>query len=201
MTAPDRVVLLPGAGGDGAFWAPVAERLPAAWDTVRVSWPGLGHQPPDPRIRGFDDLVALAEGALAAGGDLVAQSLGGVVAARIAARHPERVRRLVLVATSGGLDLAPHGAADWRPDYRRAFPAAAPWIADPVPAEPSQFAAIAAPTLLIWGDRDPISPVSIGRALAALIPDARLEVVAGGTHDLVSEQPDTVAALIAAHLA
>jgi pimeloyl-ACP methyl ester carboxylesterase len=45
--------------------------------------------------------------------------MGGVVGMRLAARYPEKVRRLVLVATSGGFDLAAHGADDWRQEYRQ----------------------------------------------------------------------------------
>ena len=53
--------------------------------------------------------------------------------------EPERVRRLVLTVTSGGVDMTGLGAADWRSDYRWAFPGAASWITDrtasaPVPA-------------------------------------------------------------------
>ena len=60
--------------------------------------------------------------------DLVAQSMGGVIAARIALAQPNLVRRLVLCVTSGGVDMAGLGAADWRADYRKSFPNAAAWI-------------------------------------------------------------------------
>ena len=59
---------------------------------------------------------------------------------------------------------------------------------------------IAAPTLLIWGDADPISPVAVGRHLEQRIPDARLHVVPGGDHDVARTHAETVAALIAAFL-
>jgi pimeloyl-ACP methyl ester carboxylesterase len=152
-------------------------------------------------VGGFDDLVHLVEAELTDDSSLVAQSMGGVVAVRVAARHPGRVRRLVLVATSGGVDVAGLGGADWRPAYRAEHPAAAAWIADEQPDHTADIRAIAAPTLLLWGDSDPLSPVAVGEHLAALLPDARLEIVAGGTHGLAVEHAHDVAARIAAHLA
>ncbi len=198
--AARRVLLLPGAGGDREFWAPIARRLPPAWEKIALSWPGLGDQPYDQSVRGLDDLVALAAGALTKPSDLIAQSMGGVVAVRVAARYPERVRRLVLVATSGGFDPAAHDAEDWRQDYRRAYPDAAGWITEPVPDQAPEIARITAPTLLLWGDRDPISPISVGIKLAKTLPHARLRVIEGGTHDLAREHAAFIAPWIIEHL-
>ena len=201
MPPPATLVFLPGAGGDPAFWHPVGARLPAAWRKTYLGWPGLGDQPADPAVRGLDDLVRLAEAALDASAALIAQSMGGIVAVRLALARPERITHLVLVATSGGVDVARFGAADWRPDYRRNFPNAASWIVAARPDHTADIARIAAPTLLIWGDRDPISPVAVGEHLADLLPNARLEIVAGGTHSMARDQPAPVAALIRDHLA
>ena len=60
--AEPRVLFLPGVLGAPEFWHPVGERLPRAWEKVYFGWPGLGDQPPDPAVRGFDDLVALVAG-------------------------------------------------------------------------------------------------------------------------------------------
>jgi pimeloyl-ACP methyl ester carboxylesterase len=49
--------------------------------------------------------------------DAVALSRGGAVALRIAISHPERMRRLVLVTTAGGIDMSAFGAVDWRPSF------------------------------------------------------------------------------------
>ena len=195
---PD-ILFLPGAGASPDFWKPVGSRLPGDWPKHYFGWPGLGHQPHDPAISGIDDLVQLVAARMDQPVDLVAQSMGGVIAARIAIERPRLVRRLVLSVTSGGVDMAGLGAVDWRPDYRRSFPQAAGWIT----AAGSPYLVveeIAAPTLLIWGDADPISPVAVGRHLAARLPDARLEIVPGGDHDVAATHPDRVAALIARHL-
>jgi pimeloyl-ACP methyl ester carboxylesterase len=195
-----RVLFLPGAGGAAAFWHPVGARLPAALDSVYFAWPGLGGEPADPRVRGFGDLVALVEAELTEPCDVVAQSMGGVVAVRVALRHPDKVRRLVLVATSGGVDVARFGAADWREEYRREFPGASAWVTAERPDHTSDIGRIGAPTLLVWGDSDPVSPVAVGEHLASLLPNATLRVVRGGTHGMAAERPDDVAPLIAAHL-
>ena len=195
-----KVFFLPGAGGSPEFWKPVADRLPADWEKVHFGWPGLGDQPHDPAINGMDDLVRHVETRIDRPVDLVAQSMGGLIAARIAIGRPERVRRLVLVVTSGGIDVGRFGAFDWRSDYRKAFPSAAPWIVQMNASMDEPVERISCPTLLLWGDADAISPVGIGQHLQARIPNARLHVLPGGDHDIASNQADHVAKLIAAHL-
>jgi pimeloyl-ACP methyl ester carboxylesterase len=195
------IFFLPGAGGSPDFWKPVGALLPANLSKHHFGWPGLGPQPHDPAIESMDDLVAMVASRMDGPVDLVAQSMGGIVAMRLALAHPERVRRLVLCVTSGGIDMTPFGVSDWRPGYRQSFPNAAEWItaARSAPALPVEK--VAAPTLLLWGDADPISPVAVGRHLEQRIPDARLHVVAGGDHDLAITHAEQVAPLIARHLA
>jgi pimeloyl-ACP methyl ester carboxylesterase len=195
-----KILFLPGAGASPDFWKPVGARLPADWPKHYFGWPGLGHQPHDPAITGVDDLVQLVTAKMDEPVDLVAQSMGGVIAARIALAQPALVRRLVLCVTSGGVDMAGFGATDWRANYRKSFPNAAAWITSMAASPGLPVEQIAAPTLLIWGDADPISPVAVGRHLEARIPNARLEVVAGGDHDLAATHSALVAPLIARHL-
>ncbi|HEY9217342.1 MAG TPA: GNAT family N-acetyltransferase, partial [Phenylobacterium sp.] len=91
-----RLVFLPGAGADPHFWRPLADRLPAAWSKRFLGWPGLGDQPADADVNSVDDLVRLVEAQLGDGpADLLAQSMGGVVALQVALRNPGKVRRLV----------------------------------------------------------------------------------------------------------
>lgn len=192
-----RRLFLPGVSGDPEFWRPVAERLPQDGDSVRLGWPGLGVQPSDPAIASFDDLTALAARAVVGPCDVLAQSMGGIVAMRLALRHPERVRRIVLVATSGGLDVAGLGAHDWRPDYQRNFPTAPAWVLRDRPDHSAELHRIAQPTLLLWGDADPISPLAIGQLLAAVLPNATLVVVPGGDHMLARDRAPDVTGPIA----
>ena len=196
-----RLLLLPGASGDPAFWHPLGELLPPEWEKTYLGWPGLGNQPPSPAVRGFDDLVRLVEDQLAAGpADLLAQSMGGAVAIRVALNQPQRVRRLVLVATSGGIDLAPFGAADWRVEYQAAFPRAAAWIRNVKLDLTRELAAVSQPTLLLWGDADPISPVAVGETLQRRLPHATLEIIRGGDHGLAHDRPHDVLPAVRRHL-
>jgi 3-oxoadipate enol-lactonase len=61
--------------------------------------------------------------------------------------------------------------------------------------------AIAAPTLVIAAEGDPSTPPAHARAIAGLIPGARLEVLDRGAHLVNVEAPDVVNPLVLAHLA
>src|ERR1700761_5396000 len=151
------LLFLPGAGGSAAFWRPVADRLDGEGRRRFFAWPGLGNEPHDPDVRGLDDLVSMVLSAIDEPADLIAQSMGGLVAIRVALAAPEKVRRLVLVATSGGVRMDDLGVADWRTDYRSAFPAATRWITEVTQDLSPQLPSIAAPCLVLSGDADPIS--------------------------------------------
>ncbi len=197
-----RTLFLPGASGAAAFWRPAAERSShAGRNAVFLNWPGLGDEPPHPDVNGFDDLVAMVLAHMDEPVNIVAQSMGGVVAMRAALAAPRKINRLVLAVTSGGMDVAALGGSQWRADYARRFPRAAAWIVAPVEDLSARLPSIEAPALLLWGDRDPISPVAVGRRLAALLPRAVLHVVAGGDHDLAVSHAAHVAELIDRHLA
>jgi pimeloyl-ACP methyl ester carboxylesterase len=192
-------LFLPGASGSASFWKPVADR--AGVEGVFFAWPGLGDQPARPDINGIDDLVALVADEIVGSVDIIAQSMGGLIAIKLALAFPGMVERLVLAVTSGGVPVADLGGSDWRPDYFAAYPRAAKWIADPVGDLSRQIPTIEAPTLLLWSDADSISPLAVGKRLAALFPNARLCVFAGADHDLVRTHMDAVAAEIKHHLA
>jgi len=92
------------------------------------------------------------------------------------------------------------GAGEWRTDYRRNHPAAAPWITEDRPDHTGDIPSITAPTLLLWGDRDPISPIPVGEHLASLLPNAVLRVIPGGTHSLAVDHAKEVATQIQQHV-
>ena len=193
-----KTLFLPGAGGSASFWKAAATltRL----ESVFLAWPGLGNEPAAPGITGLKNLVAIVLHPMDEPVNLVAQSAGGLVAMKAALAAPDRVKRLVLVATSAGIPVKDLGGADWRSDYYRTYPHAAAWIGEVDEDLSDQLTSIRIPTLLLWGDRDPISPIAVGERLSSLLPNARLHVIRGGGHDLALTHAAIVANLMEQHL-
>jgi pimeloyl-ACP methyl ester carboxylesterase len=110
------------------------------------------------------------------------------------------VRRLVLVAPCGGLDVSRLGALDWREAFVRERPGAPRWFVEDRVDLSERLGQIAIPTLLVFGDDDPIAPASIGEILQERLPNAKLEVVQNASHDIEEEHPAFLASVIEAHL-
>ena len=106
------VVLVHGLGVGRWGWEPVADRLARRFRVITVDNRGIGASGA-PRgsysTRAMaEDVVAVMDDAGVASAGVVGTSLGGMVAQELALAHPERVDRLVLVATiPGGRMTAP----------------------------------------------------------------------------------------------
>jgi pimeloyl-ACP methyl ester carboxylesterase len=196
----ETLLFLPGALGNTQTWQPVAHVLQHPGIRRFVGWPGFGDIPPDPDVRGLDDLATRVAAQIDGPVDLLAQSMGGIVAVLVVLQKPTQVRHLVLSVTSGGIDVAGLGGVDWRPSLLLQHPDLPRWFADERRDLTGRIREITIPVLLLWGDDDPISPVAVGRRLLELFPAAELVVVKGGTHDLVSERADDIAPRIDRHL-
>lgn len=61
----------------------------------------------------------------------------------------------------------------------------------------SDLIALDRPLLLIWGERDAVTPLALGQRIANEARQARLEVVPGAGHLILDEAPDRVASLLA----
>ena len=149
--------------------------------------------------------------------DVAGHSLGGLVAARVAARRPDLVRRLVLIAPPGvrpkssmipylgplAVTLARGRSALMRRlsvDALRAGPrnlvsggrhiSTADIRAD--------LESVVAPTLLVWGARDAIVPPAEGRVWCEALGDARLVVLPRAGHVPMIDAPDELADVIVA---
>jgi pimeloyl-ACP methyl ester carboxylesterase len=57
-------------------------------------------------------------------------------------------------------------------------------------------AKITMPTTLILGEKDMMTPLKAGRALAAAIPHARTVVIKGAGHTMMVEKPDELLAAL-----
>lgn len=112
------LVVAHGGTGSWSHWIRNVEVLARTRRVIAVDLPGHGDSAL-PETADHDGIsAALAAGmdaVLGAGGsaDFAGFSFGGVAFAQFALRHPERVRRLVIVG-SGGLDT-PHGHIDVQP--------------------------------------------------------------------------------------
>jgi pimeloyl-ACP methyl ester carboxylesterase len=96
-------LLVHGLGGSSVTWVEVMEGLADYGPVVAVDLPGFGRTPPSPgdslTVSGYVEFLVQVADAL--GWDRFAvhgNSMGGLVATVLAARHPTRVERLVLVS-------------------------------------------------------------------------------------------------------
>jgi pimeloyl-ACP methyl ester carboxylesterase len=165
-----------------------------------VDYPGFSGTPAPADVHTLDDVASHVVAALPEQFDVVALSMGGAVALRIALHHPERLRRLALVTPAGGVGRHAFGAIDWRPAFEARRPDAPRWFLDDAVDLTPRLPALKAPTLLVFGGLDSVAPVAIGEHLLAHLPVCRLEVIPDATHDLEQEFPDLLASLVEAHL-
>ena len=95
------VVLLHGYGETGDMWVPLAAALAKDHQVIVPDLRGLGLSAKP--AGGFDkktqaaDVAAVMDALGAAKADVVAHDIGNMVAFQVAARYPQRVRRLVLI--------------------------------------------------------------------------------------------------------
>ncbi len=142
----------------------------------------------------------------------VGHSMGAQVAVHLAGRRPDRIDRLVLSDAAGiPHALSPDHLVDvarelaWPRTWGR--PGFLPTIAaDAVRTGPRTLVSamrgiladdirpllprVRAPTLLLWGEHDPVTPVADAEAIARLVPGARLVVIEGASHNPMADRPD-----------
>ena len=102
-------------------------------------------------------------------------------------RHPDIIRSVVVAGNdpmASGQNLAELRAVISLRGYRRSNS-----------VSEADLRRLDVPTLLIWGDNDPVGSVEVARNVTRLVRDARLEVLPGG-HVPWLGHPDTVAAML-----
>jgi pimeloyl-ACP methyl ester carboxylesterase len=100
------LLLIHGFGASLHTWEPWARTLARDHRVIRLDLPGSGLSEPDPTgdyadARSEQLLLALLDQRGIARATLVGHSIGGRIAWTFAARHPERVDRVVLIAPDG----------------------------------------------------------------------------------------------------
>ncbi len=189
-----KLVFLPGASGSQQFWQPLMARLPASARKTVIAYPGFDGVEADASIQRLADLKTRVISQIEEDSILIAQSMGGVLAIAAALQQPNRLRALVLMATSGGLDLTPFQAKDWREIEPLQWAQLPQWfVEDQSYYHPEQLASIDLPVLLLWADQDELSPVAVGEFLAQQLPNARLVIMPDADHWFASSQAERVA--------
>jgi pimeloyl-ACP methyl ester carboxylesterase len=156
--------------------------------------------------------------------DVAGFSMGGGVALTFAARYPERLRKLVLIAPSGCLDAQrsfPRQAADYVWESMLELAHRREWLGKRRVAKSffghllrrpatmlvtmrmvgsqsvvEHAAEVKAPTLLLWGERDHTIPLRLASQFLERLADGTLHTVQGSYHDVVSTRPRQTAATI-----
>lgn len=200
MIEPKKLFFLPGASGNVTFWWPAASKLAHPATKFFVTYPGFEDTPSDTKVNSLDTLVASIIDSMDCPTAIIAQSMGGIIAVRAALECPQRVTHLILVATSGGMDMLRLGAKEWRTAYLQDNPHLPDWFVKPVEDMTPHLRNITIPVLLLWGDTDPISPVAAGKYLQEHLPYAELHVIKDGKHDFAMTHAASVAPLIDAYL-
>ena len=201
------LVLIAGTASDGASWAPLVPRLEQAFQLVLFDNRGCGQTRHAGPIR-FDDMVAdcaaLIDHLGLAPTAVLSHSLGGLIGLQLAARHPDKVSRLVTMGAGVSLkastllgDLAAIYEGD-RPElfFRLLFQFlfSAPFFADPAIADNSVQASMDYPFRQSPADFrrqvamfETLGPIDTGKIATPVL------AIAGGADILVP--PGDVAAM------
>ncbi|MEU3063714.1 alpha/beta hydrolase [Streptomyces subrutilus] len=217
------VVVVPGRGESRATYARFGRRLAADAYRVRVvDPPRTDAEAPAGASDAFGARLARAVEDTAADGGvarpliLVGADSGAVALAALLGREPEDLRPDGVVLA--GLPGAAAGSADtWDAelDVRTACPTHRGVLSDdaqvrrgslnePLPRallDAAYEGAVAAPTLLLVGDADPLADREALTRLAASLPGSRLSLVRGAHHDVLNDvQHRSVAAEVVTFL-
>ena len=233
------LILLHGGLGSTEMFGDVLPLLTKSRRVIVVDLQAHGRTADIDRPMSFDamadDIDALMKHLGIAKADVMGYSLGGGVALRVAVRHPAAVRKLVLVSFAFkrdgwypeiGAGMAQMSAASAEPMkqtpmyqmYARIAPRPADWpvlltkMGDLLRKEydwSKDVTAIAAPTLLVFGDADAIPPAHAAQFFELLgggkkdggwdgsgMSNARLAILPGLTHYTIFSSPALASAVI-----
>jgi pimeloyl-ACP methyl ester carboxylesterase len=238
--AKPSVVFLHGAGFDHSVWALFTRWFAHnGYNALAPDLPGHGRSggKPLPSVEAMADwTAALIDAAGTKPAKLIGHSLGSLIAVETAARHPDKVSSLGLIATAASMPVSeallaaaqansPDAIAMmtvWGFGHRaglggslspggwmmgngvRVLEAAKPGVlytdlfASNAYNAKESAAKINVPTTLVLAERDMMTPLRNGKALAALISGAAVVTLAGAGHMLLAEKPDEVLKALAA---
>jgi pimeloyl-ACP methyl ester carboxylesterase len=208
------LVLLHGLGGSSDWWRHNIDVLAERYLVAAVDLIGFGRnrfflRRSNLPLR-FDDIAALLARWIESSFDgpvhLAGNSLGGQIAIHLAASRPDLVRSLVLIDSTGiPFEIAPGAHIEnivmpqrWRSfllilsrDLFRAGPTAiavafARLLRDD--ARPL-MRTLTMPVLLVWGEHDPLVPLTYAKQMLEEMPHAKLRVIPRAGHVPMWENP------------
>ena len=209
------VVLVHGLTGSTGWWDATRAALEPHHDVRVVTLPGFA----GPRRSRQSFVVAHAAEWLLGWLDgeglgrvtLVGHSMGGMIALLAAARAPERVERLVLIAPAGIFESAsrrsyvlpvlravstvsPRTLPVLGRDLIRAGPLRLWRVASELLASDVRpaFRAVRSPSLVIWGGRDRLLPPALGEVFRSEMQNSRLLVLPKAAHVPMLDAPNEV---------
>jgi pimeloyl-ACP methyl ester carboxylesterase len=189
------VVLLHGGASDCRDWLPTMAPLAGRFTFYAPDLVGFGRSERKQEGYYLTDFIEFTEEFIKTLGlenpDMVGHSFGGRIGAGVAVRDRVKVRRLVLVDTSGLGTISGFGNVLFT-----GFSALRRLAGRPQPYPrflvkdgedynyigDAALRGLRAPTLLVWKRFDPYLPLASARKAVRLIPSARLEVIPGLGH-------------------
>jgi pimeloyl-ACP methyl ester carboxylesterase len=205
------VVLVHGLSGSGRWWARNIAALADSFHLHVIDLIGFGESRAGHRFvlgEAADYLVRWLDRLAIPRASVVGHSMGGFIAADLAAHHPDRVDRLMLVdavalpfshsywqqalGLAQGLWRLPLGfvpvllADAYRAGPRTILKAARELLTSDLRP---MLARIQTPTLVVWGERDSVVPIELGERLTACLPNARFRVIPGAGHNPMWDRP------------
>jgi len=212
------VVWAHGWGQDHRVFLGLVSGLEQRAAHILIDFPGFGDSPPPPAVWGTADYADAVASFLGTAPPVrrvwVGHSFGCRVGLQLAARHPQLVDGLFLIAAAGlppsrtplqrltlaakvalykalktldrlGLDVAAFRDRLGSADYRSAGPMR-PVLVKAVREDLTDVArAVRCPVCLIYGALDTQTPPALGERLASLLPDAHLQVLPRLDHDTI----------------
>jgi len=217
MGAP--IIMIHGLGASSRWWFPLFPELTSAnYRVLAPDLPGFGRSPGPvlPVADAAKAVIGLADRAGLAQFFLCGHSMGGAIAAQIAADYRGRVRRLVLIDSAGipGVGLGRVFGRLLQPWSWCPLGFYSTLLGDVIKAGPGSLLGalrelrdhdmrpilerVRLPSLVIWGQKDTLTPPEHGRRIAERLANARLEVVSKARHLPMVTHPETVSRLLLA---
>ena len=224
------VLLLHGWGGRIESFTPVYDDLVRSYTVYAIDFPGFGDSSLPPVPWGSADYARLTLAVMdrlqIGMAHIIAHSFGGQVTMNLAAVHPERFGKLVLVASAGvrgprtlkahvkrcisrlGKGVAAYGGRVGKTlrdalyqriqsqDYADAGPLRPTLVRVVNEDLRALLPRIKSPTLLVWGEHDRDVPPAAAQIIARLIPNAQLVIFENAGHFPYLDQFDRFRLLV-----